>query len=114
MASKTALASVAEGGRAVDDDLVERERTVTKCICRVLNGFNCEAIPDAAEEYLRRGWEAPLAATEKNAEEIKNNYSGKEIGLEFEDVLKRASAAAAEDGDEEAEGESDEEEVHED
>ena len=50
------MASVAEGGRAVDEELVERERTVTKCICRVLNGFECEQIPDAGEEYVRRGW----------------------------------------------------------
>ena len=84
---------MAEGGRSVDEDLVERERTVTKCICRVLNGFRCEDIPDAGDEYVRRGWQAPLAATEN--EEPK--YSGAAIGLEFEEVLKRA---AGQDDDE--------------
>lgn len=49
IAKKSALASVADGGKAVDEELVERERTVTKCICRVLNGFNCEPIPDAGQ-----------------------------------------------------------------
>jgi len=42
VAAKSNLASVADGGKAYDEELVERERTVTKCICRVLNGFNCE------------------------------------------------------------------------
>jgi hypothetical protein len=28
---------------------------VTKCICRVLNGFHFEGIPDAMEEILRKG-----------------------------------------------------------
>ena len=87
IAQKTSLASVTEGGRAVDEDLVERERTVTKCICRVLNGFKCEDIPDAGDEYVKRGWQAPLAASEN--EEPK--YSGHAIGLEFEEVLKRAA-----------------------
>jgi TATA-binding protein-associated factor Taf7 len=48
---------------------------------------------------VKQGWQAPLAATEN--EEPK--YSGAEIGLEFEEVLKRASLnnEDAEDSDEE-------------
>ena len=97
VAAKSNLASVADGGKAYDEELVERERTVTKCICRVLNGFNCESIPDSGEQYVKQGWQAPLAATEN--EEPK--YSGAEIGLEFEEVLKRASLEDAEESDEE-------------
>ena len=48
---------------------------------------------------MKQGWQAPLAATEN--EEPK--YSGAEIGLEFEEVLKRASLnnEDAEESDEE-------------
>jgi hypothetical protein len=76
---------VADGGKAVDEEIVQREKTVIKSICRVLNGFNCAPIPDAGQEYLKVGWQAPLISTEN--EEPK--YSGADIGLEFEEVLKK-------------------------
>jgi hypothetical protein len=60
------------------------EKTVTKSICRVLNGFKCEDIPDSGEEYMKRG----IAIIPKEGEEEK--FSGEEIGLEFAKVLKNA------------------------
>jgi|LauGreDrversion4_2_1035121.scaffolds.fasta_scaffold14498_3 hypothetical protein len=38
-----------------DEDLSLQEKTVTKCICRVLNGFHFEEVPDALEGFIAQG-----------------------------------------------------------
>jgi len=38
-----------------DEDLSLQEKTVTKCICRVLNGFHFEEVPDALEAFIGQG-----------------------------------------------------------
>ena len=54
LTSKAHLQQV-EGGAAADEDINHQEKTVTKCICRVLNGFNFEGISDAGEVFLKEG-----------------------------------------------------------
>ncbi len=93
ISSKAQLQQV-EGGAATDDELNHHEKTVTKCICRVLNGFNFEGFADAGEVFLSEGL--------KNQAEIEN----KDIQLEFQNMLS-TMVKKQEDSDDEANEEED-------
>ena len=96
LTSKAQLQQV-EGGAAVDEELNHQEKTVTKCICRVLNGFNFHGIKDAAEGFLLEGAKAQG--------EIENQ----DIALEFNSMLTTMVKPAVVD-DPESEEEIEEEE----
>lgn len=38
------------GGNKGEEGDKQKERIITKCICKVLNGFNFDEVPDAVEK----------------------------------------------------------------
>jgi hypothetical protein len=92
LSNKAQLQQV-EGGGAADEELVAQEKTVTKCICRVLNGFNFEGVHDAGTVFL---------------EQAPSQMAVQGTSIEFDEVLK--SVIKTNNEEEELEGE-DEDEV---
>ena len=70
-----AKANLAKAENAVDEGTQEQEKTVTKCLCRVLNGFHFEQVQDSLELFLKEDSNDPMTGDQL-------------LGMELEQVFK--------------------------
>lgn len=73
----TRKASLSGSDTYSDEDIAAQEKVVTKCICRVLNGFHFKEVPDVMDQYMALAHHDQL-----------HNGESDVIGDAFEQVLK--------------------------